>query len=96
MLRARGALTSLSLAWSRDGAHKTYVQHHIREAGAELWSWLERGAHVYVCGDAKKMAKDVDAALLEVTQLHGGKSPDQAAAFIAELRSAGRYQVDTY
>lgn len=96
MLRAKGILTNLSLAWSRDGVNKTYVQHRIREAGAELWTWLERGAHFYVCGDAKKMAKDVEAAVCEVVAAHGAMPPTAATAFIADLKSKGRYQADVY
>jgi sulfite reductase (NADPH) flavoprotein alpha-component len=96
MLRARGVLTNLSLAWSRDGEQKTYVQHRIREAGAELWAWLERGAHFYVCGDAKRMAKDVEAALRDVAATHGSMTAEAAMAFVAELRRAGRYQADVY
>jgi sulfite reductase (NADPH) flavoprotein alpha-component len=96
MFRSRGILTNLSTAWSRDGAHKVYVQHRIREAGAELWDWLQRGAHFYVCGDAKKMAKDVEAAVRDVATVHGALSPEEAAAFVAELKSSGRYQADVY
>jgi len=96
MLRQRGTLTNLSLAWSRDGAQKTYVQQRIREAGAELWSWFERGAHFYVCGDAKKMAKDVETAVRDVAAAHGGMSQEAATAFVAKLKSDGRYQADVY
>jgi len=95
-LRANGTLTNLSLAWSRDGAQKTYVQHRIREAGAEVWSWLERGAHIYVCGDAKKMARDVETAVRDVAAVHGGMSADAAATFVQILKAGGRYQVDVY
>ena len=96
MLRGKGVLTNLSLAWSRDGAQKVYVQQRIREAGAELWSWLEQGGHFYVCGDAKKMAKDVEAAVRDVAAAHGGLSADDAAAYLAKLKSDGRYQADVY
>jgi sulfite reductase (NADPH) flavoprotein alpha-component len=96
MFRERGTLTNLSLAWSRDGAQKTYVQDKMREAGAELWSWLESGAHFYVCGDAKRMAKDVEAALRDIAATHGGLGIEQAAQFIAGLRASGRYQTDVY
>jgi sulfite reductase (NADPH) flavoprotein alpha-component len=96
MLRARGALTNLSLAWSRDGAEKTYVQHRIRESGAELWQWLGRGAHVYVCGDATRMAKDVELAIRDVAVTHGGLSEADATAFISGLKRQGRYQADVY
>ena len=96
MFRRRGTLTNLSLAWSRDGVHKTYVQQRIREAGAELWSWLERGAHFYVCGDARKMARDVEAAVRDVAVAHGQMSAEAAAAFVARLKADGRYQADVY
>jgi sulfite reductase (NADPH) flavoprotein alpha-component len=96
MLRARGAHSNLSLAWSRDGAQKTYVQHRIGEAGPELWNWLEAGAHFYVCGDAKRMAKDVEAALRDVASVHGKMSAEAAAAYVANLKTAGRYQADVY
>src|SRR5262249_34935362 len=69
---ALGALTRLSTAWSRDGQHKVYVQDRMREAGGELWRWLQEGAHCYVCGDAKRMARDVEAALCEIAVQHGG------------------------
>lgn len=95
-LRQRGTLTNLSLAWSRDGAAKTYVQDKMREHGAELWRWLEQGAHFYVCGDAKRMARDVESALADIAVAHGGKSPTEAKAAIAALRQAGRYQADVY
>jgi sulfite reductase (NADPH) flavoprotein alpha-component len=89
-------LTRLSLAWSRDGAEKTYVQDRMRENGAELWKWLEGGAHFYVCGDAKRMAKDVERAIIDVAATHGGKNPDEAVAYLAALKKAGRYQADVY
>ncbi|GLK81050.1 sulfite reductase subunit alpha [Methylopila turkensis] len=95
-LQAAGALTKLSLAWSRDGAEKVYVQDRMREAGAELWSWLEKGAHFYVCGDAKRMAADVEKALVDIVATHGAKSADEAKAFVAGLKKAGRYQADVY
>ena len=94
-LQAAGALTKLSLAWSRDGDSKVYVQDRMREAGAELWSWLEKGAHFYVCGDAKRMAADVEKALVEIASVHGGKG-DGAKGFVADLKKAGRYQADVY
>ena len=96
MLRARGILTNLSLAWSRDGAHKTYVQQRIREAGGELWSWLRDGAHFYVCGDATRMARDVEAALCDVATAHGGMNQQDAAAYVARLKAEGRYAADVY
>jgi sulfite reductase (NADPH) flavoprotein alpha-component len=95
-MKAAGALTRLSLAWSRDGDEKFYVQDRMREVGRELWTWLSDGAHVYVCGDAKRMAKDVEGALVEIAAAHGARSTDQAIAFIAELKKSGRYQQDVY
>ena len=96
MMRARGTLTNLSLAWSRDGAKKTYVQDRMREQGADLYSWLTQGAHFYVCGDAKRMAKDVESAIVHVAQEHGGKSEDEAKAWLAALKAEARYQADVY
>jgi sulfite reductase (NADPH) flavoprotein alpha-component len=94
-MKDSGFLTNLTLAWSRDG-EKIYVQDRIRERGGELWSWLERGAHFYVCGDAKRMAKDVERALIDVVAEHGGRSAEDAIAYIASLRRVGRYQADVY
>jgi sulfite reductase (NADPH) flavoprotein alpha-component len=91
-----GALTRLSTAWSRDGAAKIYVQDRMRDSGAELWAWLEAGAHIYVCGDAKRMAKDVEGAFADIAARHGGKGESDAKAYLAALRSAGRYQADVY
>jgi sulfite reductase (NADPH) flavoprotein alpha-component len=96
MFRARGTLANLSLAWSRDGERKTYVQDKMREAGAELWDWLAQGAHFYVCGDAKRMAKDVDAALREIAMSHGHLDAESAGRYLAGLKEAGRYQTDVY
>jgi sulfite reductase (NADPH) flavoprotein alpha-component len=93
---ADGTLTRLSTAWSRDGAQKVYVQDRMREAGPELWSWLRAGAHFYVCGDAKRMAKDVETALTEISARAGQMSEAAARDFIAELKAAGRYQADVY
>jgi sulfite reductase (NADPH) flavoprotein alpha-component len=90
-----GFLTRLSLAWSRDGMRKVYVQDRVREEGRELWSWIAAGAHIYVCG-AIAMGKDVERALLEVAAAHGARSLEQAGAFLAELKTAGRYQTDVY
>jgi sulfite reductase (NADPH) flavoprotein alpha-component len=95
-LLASGALTYLSTAWSRDGDCKVYVQDRMRESGAELWAWLERGAHFYVCGDAKRMAKDVETAVADIAVAHGGKSADDAKRFVADLKASGRYQADVY
>jgi sulfite reductase (NADPH) flavoprotein alpha-component len=68
----------------------------MREAASELWNWLEAGAHFYVCGDAKRMAKDVDATLHQVIQTEGGRTPDQAVEFVAQLKKDKRYQRDVY
>ena len=95
-LKAAGTLTRLSLAWSRDGAEKFYVQDRMREVGRELWAWLADGAHVYVCGDAKRMAKDVEAAWVEIVAAHGARTTDEAIAFVANLKKSGRYQQDVY
>ncbi|GJD90794.1 Sulfite reductase [NADPH] flavoprotein alpha-component [Methylobacterium hispanicum] len=95
-LKDAKVLNRLSLAWSRDGSEKTYVQDRMRENGAELWKWLEGGAHFYVCGDAKRMAKDVERAIIDVAAQHGGKNPDEAVAYLAALKKAGRYQADVY
>jgi len=90
-------LTRLSLAWSRDAnTPKTYVQDRMRAEAAELWSWLQRGAHFYVCGDAKRMAADVEKALVEIATTHGGHDDKSARAFVADLKKAGRYEADVY
>ena len=95
-MNAAGVLTRLSLAWSRDGAEKFYVQHRMREVGRELWSWIAEGAHIYVCGDAQRMAKDVERELVDVVATHGARSTNEAVAFVAELKKNGRYQTDVY
>jgi sulfite reductase (NADPH) flavoprotein alpha-component len=95
-LRASGVLTRLSLAWSRDGAEKFYVQDRMREVGDALWQWLAEGAHFYVCGDAKRMAKDVEAALVEIVARHGARTTEEAIAFVGALKKSGRYQADVY
>ncbi len=95
-MRAAGHLTRLTLAWSRDAGEKIYVQHRMREVGRDLWSWLNDGAHLYVCGDATRMAKDVERTLTEVIAEHGGCSPTEAATFLADLKKKGRYQADVY
>ncbi|ARQ00587.1 sulfite reductase subunit alpha [Pseudorhodoplanes sinuspersici] len=95
-MKASGVLTRLSLAWSRDGDHKFYVQDRMREVGRDLWSWLADGAHFYVCGDAKRMAKDVERALVDIVAQYGARTTDEAVAFLAELKKNGRYQQDVY
>ncbi|MCL1049601.1 assimilatory sulfite reductase (NADPH) flavoprotein subunit [Shewanella abyssi] len=91
-----GELSRIDLAFSRDQAHKVYVQHKIIEQGETLWQWLESGAHFYVCGDAERMAKDVHQALLDVVIKFGGKTPEQAEDYLETLRAAKRYQKDVY
>ncbi|HDX8361122.1 TPA: assimilatory sulfite reductase (NADPH) flavoprotein subunit [Aeromonas veronii] len=91
-----GLLSKISLAFSRDQANKIYVQDRLREAGLELYQWLEAGAHFYVCGDANKMARDVQEALLDVIAEHGHKSREEAEEYLSELRRAKRYQRDVY
>ena len=88
-------LTRLDTAFSRDQAEKIYVQHRMRENAVELWSWLEAGAHFYVCGDAKRMAKDVEETLLQIAAEQGGKG-EGARAWLDRLARSGRYQRDVY
>ena len=91
-----GLLTNIDLAWSRDQKEKVYVQDKIRAKGAEVWRWIQEGAHIYVCGDANRMAKDVEQALLEVVAEHGGMDTESADEFLSELRVERRYQRDVY
>ncbi|WP_391528600.1 NADPH-dependent assimilatory sulfite reductase flavoprotein subunit [Photorhabdus akhurstii] len=91
-----GLLTRIDLAWSRDQQHKIYVQDKLREQGEEVWRWIEEGAHLYVCGDANRMAKDVEHALLDIISEHGGMDTEQADEFLSELRLERRYQRDVY
>ena len=93
---AEGGSLRLSLAWSRDQAAKIYVQDRMMEAASELWTWLEKGAHLYVCGDASRMAKDVDGALRKIVMQEGRLDDTQAAAYIDALVAAKRYQRDVY
>lgn len=94
--RANGTLARLDTAFSRDQASKVYVQHRMLEAAADLWRWLQQGAHFYVCGDATRMAKDVDAALRRIARTEGGLSEAQATDWIVALARQGRYQRDIY
>ena len=91
-----GFLHRYSLAWSRDQAEKVYVQDKLREEAASVWQWLKDGAYVYVCGDAARMAKDVERALLDIIAGEGGMDADAAADYLDELRQARRYQRDVY
>jgi sulfite reductase (NADPH) flavoprotein alpha-component len=95
-MQASGVLTRLDVAFSRDQSEKIYVQTKMLAAADELYAWLEQGGCFYVCGDASRMAKDVDAALHKVVELAGKKSPEEAIAYINVLKSAKRYQRDVY
>ena len=92
----RGELQRLDVAFSRDQAEKVYVQHRLRRNGRELYDWLERGAHVYVCGDATRMAKDVHSTLRDIVVEHGAKSVEDAEGYLARLASERRYARDVY
>ncbi len=91
-----GTLDRVTTAWSRDQAEKIYVQHKITEHGAEIWEWLEEGAIVYVCGDAERMAPDVDKALHDAIAEHGGLGTEGAAAYVEQMRKDKRYRRDVY
>ncbi len=91
-----GVLTKADVAFSRDQTEKMYVQHRMLENGKELYEWLENGAHFYVCGDAKKMAKDVDLALKQIIQQQGGITLEKAESYIKDLQLTNRYQTDIY
>ena len=91
-----GVLHKVSTAFSRDQAEKVYVQHRMLEEAEELFGWLEQGGYFYICGDASRMAKDVDTALHQVVEKAGGKSPEEAAAYVEELKKSKRYRKDVY
>ena len=91
-----GHLTRLDTAFSRDQEEKIYVQTRMLQAASELWQWLQEGAHFYVCGDAKRMAKDVDDALHQIIETQGGKTADEAAAYVAQMKKEKRYARDVY
>jgi sulfite reductase (NADPH) flavoprotein alpha-component len=95
-MKTSGLLTRMSLAWSRDGNKKFYVQDRMREVGRELWTWLAEGANIYICGDAKRMAKDVERALVDIVAQFGARSTDEAVLFVADLKKKGRFQQDVY
>jgi sulfite reductase (NADPH) flavoprotein alpha-component len=95
-LKKQNFLTHLQCAFSRDKEHKVYVQHRMQENAAELWRWLDAGAYFYVCGDALKMAKDVDAALRTIVQEQSGKSPEEAQAYVEQMKADKRYKRDVY
>lgn len=94
--RQQGLLSRLDVAFSRDGPEKVYVQHRLRAAGADIWRWIDEGAHIYVCGDANAMAPDVHEALIDVVSTQGHKSRDSAEQFLRELTRDKRYQRDVY
>ena len=92
-----GILTRLDCAWSRDQAQKVYVQHKLADNAAEIWKWIDaEGAQFFVCGDARRMAKDVDGTLRKIVQEHGGKTVDQANEYVEKLKSEKRYKRDVY
>ena len=95
-MQADGHLARLDTAFSRDQEQKIYVQDRMLEHGAELWRWLEEGAQFYVCGDASRMAKDVDAALHTVVERHGGKSTEAAREYVSQMQEDHRYHRDVY
>ena len=95
--KKNGLLTRLDCAWSRDQADKIYVQHKMNENAAEIWEWIDaEGAYFFVCGDAKRMAKDVDAMLRKIVQEQGGKTVDQANEYVEKLKNEKRYKRDVY
>ena len=95
-MKRDGILTRYDCAYSRDQAHKVYVQHRMMENAAELWRWLDAGAQFYVCGDALRMAKDVDAALRNIVQDQSGKSSEEAQTYVEQMKADKRYKRDVY
>jgi len=95
-MRESGILNRLDLAFSRDQADKVYVQDRMRENGADFYAWLERGAYFYICGDAYRMAKDVDKALHDIIAEYGGLDYKGAEQYVNELKKAKRYVRDVY
>jgi sulfite reductase (NADPH) flavoprotein alpha-component len=91
-----GLLTRMDLAFSRDQAEKIYVQDRLKEQASDVFSWLERGAHLYICGDANRMAKDVHNTLVDIISEHGKLNAEQAEDYLKDLRSNRRYQKDVY
>jgi len=89
-------LTRFDCAFSRDQAHKIYVQTRMRENAAEIWRWLDSGAQFYVCGDALRMAKDVDAALRTIVQEQSSKSAEEANTYVEQMKAGKRYKRDVY
>ncbi len=95
-LQKKGVLTKLTTAFSRDQKEKIYVQDRMLEEGAEIWKWFQEGGHFLICGDASRMAKDVDAALHKIAEVHGGLSDSEAIDFIKQLKKEKRYSRDVY
>ncbi len=95
-LQREGYLTKMHCAFSRDQEHKVYVQDRLRENGAEIWQWIAEGAHFFVCGDAKRMAKDVDAMLRQIIEKEGGLDPVAAADYMEKMKTEKRYKRDVY
>ncbi len=95
-MKADGFLTRLDCAWSRDSKDKSYVQHKMLENAAEIWKWIDEGAHFFVCGDARRMAKDVDAALRTIIEKEGGKTVEQTNEHVEKLKADKRYKRDVY
>jgi len=96
-LQQQGILTKLDVAFSRDlEGQKVYVQHKMKESGREIYAWLEEGAHFFVCGDGARMAKDVDAELHAIIAREGGKTPEEAASYVENLKKTKRYKRDVY
>lgn len=95
-LQKDGVLTHLSLVWSRDGVEKIYVHDRASQMGGALWHWLQEGPHINICGDAKRVTKDVETALVDIVAQHGSMSVNQAIIFITNLRKANRYQAGVY
>ena len=95
-MRAEGVLTRIDTAFSRDNDAKVYVQDRMLENAGEIWRWLEEGAHFFVCGDATRMAQDVDAALHRIVETEGNKTSEEASRYIEEMENAKRYKRDVY
>lgn len=92
----RDGFLRLDTAFSRDQTHKVYVQHRMREQARDIWAWLEEGAEFFVCGDKERMAADVDRELHAIVETHGGRTPDQAKAYVEDLKKSKRYKRDVY
>jgi len=91
-----GGLLRMDVAFSRDQAHKVYVQHRLRDHARDVWAWLDDGAELFVCGDKERMAADVDRELHQIVETAGGKTPDQAREYVEEMRRSKRYKRDVY